>query len=144
MKALFAGLIGNPLSLLIAAGIIFAAGCGYGWTANGWRLGAQIADVKAERANETATQNKEVLDDFVETAKKIKEQADGANADFAVLGTELAQIRKEFKNAKAKPLPVDCRPDDVRMRSLTRSVDTVRKAVARQQSGGAVPDPGGS
>ena len=134
----------NPLFLLAGVAAAVTIGFGGGWPANGWRLNADIATLKAERANEVAVQNKEVLDDFVATAKKIKEQADGANADFSVLGTELAIIRKEFKNAKATPLPVDCRPDDGRMRSLTRSVDAVRKAVARQQPGGAVPDSGGS
>jgi len=121
----------NPLILLVGIAAAMSIGFGGGWTANGWRLGAKIADVKAERSNEIAIQNKEVLDDFVATAKKIREQADGANADFSELAKDLTAIRKEFKDANAKPLPVDCHPDAPRVRKLTNAIDAVDHAIAR-------------
>lgn len=49
---------GNPITLLWIAGAIAlaagAAGATAGWTANGWRLNAKIADVKVKLANAEA------------------------------------------------------------------------------------------
>jgi hypothetical protein len=45
---------GNPIALLWIAAVIALAAGGAGWQLNGWRLGAQIADVEVELANATA------------------------------------------------------------------------------------------
>ena len=45
---------GNPLALLWVAGAIALAAGGVGWQLNGWRLGAEVAEVEVKLANATA------------------------------------------------------------------------------------------
>ncbi len=125
----------NPLYALAAMAAAFAIGFGWGWQVNGWRLNGQISDIKAERAGDKASQATAALNDLVGAAKKVKAAADGAQIDVSILDAQLAAIRKDFNNANAKPLPVDCHPDAPRMLKLTTSIDAVDKAIARQLPG---------
>jgi hypothetical protein len=120
----------NPLALLVGGALAVAIGFGSGWTANGWRLDAEISSIKADRASDRADQAQAALTDLAEAAKKIKDAADGAGIEFFAVNTQLADIKKDLKNANAKPLPPDCRPDTVRVRSLAAAVDATNKAAA--------------
>jgi hypothetical protein len=120
------------LAIAIACAIAlvgtFTAGC----QVTAWRKNAEIADLKREHAEQQAKDSQKSLDDFVSVSATIIKAANGANIDISGLNKQLAAIRKEFHDANAKPLPPDCAPDDVRMRSLTKSVEAVRKAATGQ------------
>lgn len=134
----------NPLSLFFAKyrlallAVAFAAAFGVGWTVQGWRKNAEIAELKAERANEISAQYKDSLDDFVAASNVVKSAADQANVDVSVLDKRLSAIQKEFKNAKPIPLPPDCRLDDVRVRNLNEAAAAVNETIARRKPGAAV------
>jgi len=119
-------------AVLVALAVsLFAAGM----KVQGWRLGEQIAQAKAARSNEIATQSQEALADLINASKTIKAAADGAHVDVSALNTKLDTIRKEFNDANAAPLPVDCRPDAIRVRKLTSAASAVDEAIARQRAG---------
>jgi hypothetical protein len=136
IKAMLTGAIGNPLFLIIAAIVIFAAGAGSGWTANGWRLGAELANEKTDRANEVAKQSQDALKDLEQGVKRVADAAAGAQDDLQLFGASLATLNKEFNYAKRKPLPAGCHPDDDRVRQLTGTAAETDKAIARQRPGG--------
>jgi hypothetical protein len=120
----------NPLALIVGATVAIGIGFGGGWTVNGWRLQGDIEHIKTERATDSVRQSQAALDDLVTAAGKIKAAADGANVDLSHLDSKLDQIRKDYKNAKPAPLPVDCRPDAPRVRKLTAAADAVDEAIA--------------
>lgn len=132
----------NPLALLAGGALAVAIGFGAGWKTNGWRLDAEISSIKADRANDRATQSEAALTDLAEASRRIKEAADGAGFEFSVVSAQLADIKKDLKNANAKPLPPDCRPDSVRVRSLAAAVDATNKAAAGLGAGSTVPNTG--
>lgn len=132
----------NPLALLGGALAAVAIGFGSGWAANGWRLGAEISAIKAERATDRADQAQAALTDLAEASKKINDAAGGAQADISSLGVKLDQIQKDFKNAKPTPLPPGCRPDAVRVRSLAAAVDATNAAIAGLRLSSTMQDAG--
>ena len=118
----------NPTVLLGGALLVVVAGFGAGWTANGWRLNTEIANLKAERANEIAKQSQGALSDLASAAKHVKDAADGAQADMSQLGVKLDAIQKDVRNAKSIPLPADCKLDDGRLRRLAEGAAAVNEA----------------
>lgn len=131
-------LLFNPLHLLAGATLAVAMGFGTGWTANGWRLGQQVAEVKAEGAKKDADASKAALEDLVGGIKVVKESAERAQVDVGNVNYALAQLRKDFKNANPPPLPPDCMPDPIRVRALTGAATATDQAIARPKPGGAV------
>lgn len=123
-------LIISPLRIAAAVGIAGVIGFGAGWQVNGWRKNVEIADIKAERSKDRADQAQAALNDLATAAANIRTAADGYTSDVANLGAKLDALRKDFKNAK--PLPVDCRPDDFRVRHLGTAVDVANKAATGQ------------
>lgn len=124
-------------TLLIAGAAAVLFGFGSGWTANGWRLNAEIARITAQHADEKTRSTSAALDDFKKTADSIASAADRyANAQ-ANLGDKLDRIRKDLKNAK--PLPVDCKPDDVRVRNLADAIRAANEAAAGPKPVATVP-----
>lgn len=126
---MIAGLIARlvPYRWLILAALLFGAG----WQINGWRLNAEIADLKREHAEEKARESQKELDDFITASKTIKDAAQNANLDVSSLNKQLAAIHKEFKDAQ-RPLPADCKPDGARLQRLAKSVEATRNAATGQ------------
>lgn len=108
------------LALLAAA--IFAAG----WAVNGWRKGAELAELTAARAQADVETANQALADLRTAGAGIRARADEYRAIQSTLGSRLDAIQKELKNAK--PLPVDCRPDDFRVRKLSDAVGAAKQA----------------
>lgn len=124
------GLLSNPLALLIAAAVIFAAGFGSGFGLEAKLKGTEIAEIKAANAKADADASKAALKDLETASAAIKTAATNYQTTQSNLGSKLDLIRKDIKNVK--PLPADCRPDDLRMRKLSDAIDTANKATARQ------------
>lgn len=116
----------KALAIGIAVVVVIAGAFGAGWTAQGWRKNAEIAELQAQRSNEIAGQLQSALDDFDKASKTINAAATQYAGIQTTLGTKLDQLRKDFKNAK--PLPVDCRPDDSRVRNLNAAIDAANQA----------------
>lgn len=112
---------------VIALGLAGAAAFGAGWTTNGWRKDAQLAELAAARAQADLTSANLALSDVHAASRTMRQQADQFNADQAQLAVQLSNAVKEFRNAK-KPLPAGCRPDDFRVRKLAEAVAAAKAA----------------
>lgn len=123
------------LGALKAAAIVALTGAlfGAGWHVNGWRLNAQIEQIKAARASDRATQADGALADLTTAIGKINAAATGYATSARTLDASLDTLTKELRNERTKnPLPADCKPTAERMRSLAAAVDAANKAAARQ------------
>src|SRR3990167_5615244 len=82
----------NPLMLARIAYVlvVFAAGFGAGWTLNGWRLGADVADLEVERANLTAR------------VGVLEPANDKCAADVAEIKSAYAHLARQDKARAAK------------------------------------------
>lgn len=129
----------NPVALLAGAAFALVVGFGSGWQVNGWRLDAQLEHVKAAQEKGRADQAAAAIADLVAAAGKVKAAADGAHVDMAGLNKKLDVIRKDFRDAKPVPLPVDCHPDAVRVRKLTAAAAAVDEAVTGLRLSRALP-----
>jgi len=126
-----------------AAGLVAAtlAGCA-AWTAQGWRKDVHIADLLRDRQQVRADTNAAVLDAIKIDLSAIAGAAARAAADSAALPAQVGEITKALKNAK--PLLAGCRPDDVRVRSLTDAVRAARGAAVGPQPSRAMSGHTGS
>lgn len=112
------------------------------WTAQGWRKDVQIAELRRDQQQVRADTNAAVLAAITVDVNAIAVAAANAAKDADALPAQLGEITKALKNAK--PLLAGCRPDDVRVRSLTDSVRAARGAAAGQHPGRAMPANTGS
>jgi hypothetical protein len=121
-----------PQVKLVALGLglaaLVAASAFAGWTVNGWRLGAELASEKADRAREKATQAAQTVTDIKRDADQIHEAATAFLKSQQALGPKFDALAKEMKNAQ--PLPPDCRPDAFRVRNLESAIDAANAAAA--------------
>lgn len=106
----------------LAAGI-FAAG----WAVNGWRKDAEIERMKTASAQADLASANRALEDLQHAGATIRAKADEFTVAQTTLGTKVDAAVKEFRNAK-KPLPADCRPDDLRVRKLTDAYEAAKQA----------------
>lgn len=120
----------NPLALVGGALVVAAVAGATGWTANGWRLNADLAELRAQHADAKAEQAVATVTTMQADAKKISTAARQLLTIQQSLGPQFDALKKEIKNAK--PLPVGCVPDAVRVRNLDAAIDAANKAAARQ------------
>lgn len=124
--------------LAVAALVLAGASGAAAWTAQGWRKDAEIADLKAARAGEVATDATGALEQFKSKALVIAEAASSAQASNASTAVALRALRQEMKNAK--PLPADCRPDAERLRKRNAAIGAYNDAAAGRLPGSTVQD----
>lgn len=113
----------------IGAALVALAIFSAGWVANGWRKDAEIDRMKTASAQADLAGANKAIEDLGVATRTIRTKADEFNASQATLAAKVDQAVKEFRNAK-KPLPVDCRPDDFRVRKLSDAVDAAKQAAA--------------
>jgi hypothetical protein len=113
-------------SFALAVGLFIA-----GWLANGWRLGAELADVRAEHAGQVAIQATAALSTMKADADAIHAAAQQLGAIEITLGPKIDALKKEIRNAK--PLPAGCVPDAGRVRNLDAAIDAANAAAATRQ-----------
>jgi hypothetical protein len=131
-----------PGNLYMTAAICIATALvsfGAGWGVNGWRLGAQIADLKAEYAESREKLATDALDTIKADTARVTEAADRFIQHQTTLSTSFAAMRQEFRNANRNPLPADCRPDTVRMQYLESAISAANEAIAGSKPGPTVP-----
>jgi hypothetical protein len=125
----------NPLALLGGVILSAAIGFGAGWQTQGWRGTAALAEVKRENAEAITAASTVALADYQLAAKTIKEAAAGAQVDNTAILGKLAEIKRNYTNAKPAPLPVDCKPGPDRLRYLSETAAAANAAIARSVSG---------
>jgi hypothetical protein len=130
---LFAGWKGYAVAA-IAAGALAGAGA---WTAQGWRYGAQIAGIERDQAKGASLQAQATIAQLLSDIDAIASAGRRAAAVGPALTSEINKITGALKDATS--LPDDCRPDPIRVRSLTDSVRAANRAAAGQPIGGAMP-----
>ncbi|WP_143010668.1 hypothetical protein [Cupriavidus necator] len=124
VRAALAAVPWRPLAWFAAGAFFFCAG----WTAQGWRKDAELAELTSARAQADLTSATVALADLQEAGAAIRARANEYNSIQTTLGAKLDAIRKDIKNAT--PLPVDCRPDDYRVRKLSDAVDAAKQAAS--------------
>ncbi len=110
----------------VAVVVLAGAAFGAGWTVNGWRKDAEIAELTAARARADLTTANQAIGELRAASADIRARADEYRGITTQLDAAASAIRKELKNAK--PLPADCRPDDFRVRKLSDAVDAAKQA----------------
>lgn len=118
--------IGYIAASAIAAGMLFGAG----WTAQGWRKDAEIADMKAIASDARAELAEQAAAELQSAAVAMRASADDVRRSSTALKDNMAAITKGLKNAPA--LPADCKPDAVRVRGLREAYDTAKRSASGQ------------
>ncbi|WP_240804919.1 hypothetical protein [Cupriavidus oxalaticus] len=112
----------RAIAALALGACLFAAG----WAVNGWRKDAEIERMKTASAQADLAGANKAIEDIGLASTRIREAADDYAGIQTTLGDKLDAIRKDLKNAK--PLPVGCRPDDVRVRKLSDAINAAKQA----------------
>ncbi|MES2787661.1 MAG: hypothetical protein V4684_19500 [Pseudomonadota bacterium] len=121
----------NPLHLLAGLAVASVVGFGGGWTANGWRLGAELSDIKTVHAQQVAKAAGEAVTTMKADAVAIHTAAEEFATLQSTLGPKFDALKNEVRNAKAAtPLPTGCLPDDARVRNLNAAIDAANAAAA--------------
>lgn len=118
----------------LAIALAIAAACfGTGWTIQGWHKDSDIAALKLQQSNDRATVAEKALTDLQAGTKKMNEAATELTGIKLNLDGKLDKISKDLKNAQAqKPLPDNCKPDDLRMLNLKAAIDAANSAAFGQ------------
>lgn len=124
---------------LIAGAVVLALAFGAGWMINGWRKDVQIARVERDRSQERADAARVALDQLITDIDAVAAAGRRAAAVGPALTAEINKLTGALKDAP--PLPDGCRPDPVRVRSLTDSVRAANRAATGHPIGGAVSGP---
>jgi Tfp pilus assembly protein PilN len=122
----------TPYKLYFLAGAGVAVGVvafGAGWVINGWRMETALSKLKTAQAVERANQANSALTTLQADAAAIHQAATEYAGVQNTLAPKIAALTKELRNAK--PLPVDCRPDSVRVRNLDAAIDAANSAIPR-------------
>lgn len=121
-----------------AASLISAAvAAGATWAVQGWRYGAQIANIERDQARGGAEAAETALAQLRHDIDTIAAAGRRAAAVGPALTAQINKLTGALKDAP--PLPDGCRPDSVRVRSLIGAVRAANSAAAGQQPGAAVP-----
>lgn len=116
----------------LAVALAVAAACfGTGWTIQGWRKDADIAAIELKESNDRAAVAEKALTDLQAGTRKMNEAATELTGIKLNLDGKLDKIGKDLKNVQTqKPLPADCKPDDLRMLNLKAAIDAANSAAA--------------
>lgn len=113
------------IAVLLAMGLAGATG----WAANGWRHGAELAELRRAHAEFRAGLSEQALADVQANAATIRAAATEFAAIQSTLAPRMTALTKELRNAPK--LPADCRPDPVRVRNLDAAIDAANKSIPR-------------
>jgi len=116
-----------------AGGVVVLLGIGLagaaGWVANGWRHGAEIAELRRAHAEFRAGLSESALVSLQADAAVMQRAAGELATIQSTLAPRMTALTKELRNAPK--LPADCRPDPVRVRNLDAAIDAANQAIPR-------------
>jgi hypothetical protein len=130
IAAALARLAPYKASFMVGAGL--AAGVlafGAGWVINGWRLETALSKLKTAQAVEKSNQATAALTTLQADAAAIHTAATEYASIQNTIAPKIAALTKELRNAK--PLPVDCKPDPVRVHNLDAAIDAANASIPR-------------
>lgn len=104
-------------------------GAGAAWFVLGAFHGREIAELQLERSRDDLAVAREAIQQTNADLEAIAASARAAAAAGPQITASIGAITKALNNAT--PLPVGCRPDDVRVRNLTDAVRAAGGAAAR-------------
>jgi hypothetical protein len=114
-----------------ALGLSAVAAAGGGFYAGKHWAGDDLAQYKAQVAQQHADDATKALQKFKDLAANIQTASINYGSTRDQLNAKLDTITKEFRNAiKPSPLPPDCRPDAGRVRALTEAVTLTNSSIA--------------
>jgi hypothetical protein len=118
------------------AALALAAAFGAGMWLQGTIKDRRIAQIERDAAEQTAIDATAAIT----TLQRFVSQMNLAAVDYGknqdALFAKLDALNKRFRDAtKAAPLPVDCRPDDIRMQHLFEAISAANAAAASTGSG---------
>jgi len=113
------------LGLLLAMTLAGATG----WFTNGWRHGAEIAELRRAHAEFRATLSEAALTDLQADTATIRQAATELATIQSTLAPRMSALTKELRNAK--PLPAGCVPDADRVRNLDAAIEAANKSIPR-------------
>ena len=113
--------------ILVLVGLLLAGAAG--WVANGWRHGAELADLKRAHAEFRATLSETALADVQADAATIRRAATEFATIQSTLAPRMTALTKELRNAPK--LPADCVPGPERVRNLDAAIDAANKSIPR-------------
>jgi len=113
--------------ILVLIGLLLAGAAG--WFTNGWRHGAEIAELQRAHTEFRATLSEQALANVQADAAAIRAAATEFATIQSTLAPRMSALTKELRNAK--PLPPDCRPDPVRVRNLDAAIDAANQSIPR-------------
>ncbi|MFY3697384.1 hypothetical protein ACOTD6_07100 [Achromobacter xylosoxidans] len=99
--------------------------------------GREISELRLEQSRDDLSVAREAIQQTNDDLLAMAANARAAAAAGPELTASIGALSKAVKNAN--PLPAGCRPDTVRVRSLTDSVRAARGAAAGQRLGSTVP-----
>lgn len=114
----------------LGVALAIAAACfGTGWTIQGWHKDSDIAALKLKQSNDRVAVSEKALTDLQAGTRKMNEAATELTGIKLNLDGKLDKIGKDLKNVQAqKPLPADCKPDDLRVLNLKAAIDAANSA----------------
>jgi len=119
----------RALAAGVAAILVLGAAGAAGWFANGWRHGAEIADLKRAHAEFRATLSEAALATVQADAATIRQAATEFATIQSTLAPRMSALTKELRNAPK--LPAGCLPDPVRVRNLDAAIEAANKSIPR-------------
>jgi len=119
-RALAAG-----LALLLAMALAATAG----WFVNGWRHGAEIAELQRAHAETMRSQSELALSTLQADAALIAQAATEFATIQSTLAPRMTALTKELRNAPK--LPAGCVPGPERVRNLDAAIDAANKSIPR-------------
>lgn len=98
-----------------------------GWGANGWRLSAEVAKAKEEYSDAKLDAWHKFLDDLQANMGRMADAAEVNKVKTADIDAGVDKLVKGLRNAK--PMPVECRLDDFRVKELQATVSELQKTL---------------
>lgn len=121
---------------LAGAALALAAAFGAGMWLQGTIKDRQIAQIERDAAEQTAVDATAAMAQLQRFISQMHFAAADYEKNRAELSAKLDAISKRFRDAiKAVPLPVDCRPDDIRVQHLFEAISAANAAAAGSGSG---------
>jgi hypothetical protein len=119
----------RALGAVMAVLVAMILGGAAGWFMNGWRHGAEIAELQRAHAEFRATLSEAALADVQADAATIRQAATEFATIQSTLAPRMSALTKELRNAPK--LPAGCVPDPVRVRNLDAAIDATNKSIPR-------------